>query len=586
MVVLPLSALRRRGAPTHRDPLRRRLFVLQAGFFMCAGAIILRLFDLQVLRAEYFSSLAAKAQDRIAQLQPQRGSIYVRERGALFPVVTNRDYYLVAADVRQVADPAKVVDTLAAALELSADEWRPIAEKLARRADPYEPLRHKVTKAQSEKIAAAALPGLQLIPESFRYYPEPAFGGQLLGFLGFDHDRRLGRYGLEGYFERELAGNPGSLRTVADARGRRLSIGEREFEPPRDGENLVLTIDRTVQWTACDLLGKGIATYEAVGGTIVVLQPSTGAVLAMCSLPNFEPEHYEQVDDPSRYNNPAIFTPFEPGSVFKPITMAAAIDRGLITPRDTYEDTGEVKLVSGQRIRNADLQAHGVQTMVQVLEKSLNTGAVHVVSKLGKEQFRRYVQDFGFGQKTAITLDTEVAGDVSSLERRGEIFALTASFGQGITTTSLQLTLAFAALGNGGKLMRPYLVAVRISADGSVIATTQSQVVRQVVTPRTASTITGMLVQVVEGGWGNKAKVPGYYVAGKTGTAQIAEGGQYGSDVNHTFIGYLPSGNPKFVALVKLDRPTKVKHAADSTTVIFRQLAEFLVGYYQIPPER
>lgn len=563
-----------------------RLRLVGAVFFLWALVIGVRLFDLQVLRFNYFSSLAAKAQATVRPLLPERGVIYVREGGQRHPVVSNRDYYLVYADPRKVVDPGRTVDTLARILALGQDEWPLIAAKLARRNDPYEPLRHKVTLEQVQQIRAAALPGISDAPQPYRNYPERAFSGQVLGFVGFADDGQIGRYGLEGYFERELAGVAGSLRAVADAFGRPLAIGERVQTAPRHGEGLVLTIDRAVQLQACEIMAQGVATYEAVGGTVIVADPVSGAVLAMCSVPNFDPEHYREVEEAAHFNNPAIFLSYEPGSVFKPITMAAALDRGLVRPEDTYEDTGEIKLASGGRIRNSDLKAHGTQTMVQVLEKSLNTGAVHVERKLGKERFRQYVRDFGFGVKTGITLDTEVAGDVSTLDRRGEIYAMTASFGQGITVTPLQLIAAFGALANGGTLMQPYVVAERVQPDGTVVPTAPKSV-RQVITPRTSSIISGMLVQAVEGVYDHKAKLPGFYLAGKTGTAQIASpDGGYGSEVHHTFVGYFPASQPRFVILALLERPTKVKHAADSTTVIVRQVAEFLVRYYQIPPQR
>ncbi len=575
------------AASPRPDATGRRVVTLRAAFFLCAGALVVRLVDLQVVRAGYFSSLAAKVQDTSRSLAAERGSIYVRDGAKLFPLVTNRDYYLIYADPRRVTDPGQVVDTLARVFRLTPDEWRPLAGKLARRRDPYQPLRRKATRAERDEILAARLEGIFATPETYRWYPEPGIGGQVLGFVGFAADQRVGRYGLEGYFQPLLAGQSGRLRSVADAHGRALTIGAREIEPPKNGDSLVLTIDRTVQLAACDQLEQGIAAFAAAGGTVVVLTPETGAILAMCSRPNFNPEDYAGVSDFSVYNNPAIFTPYEPGSVFKPITMAAAIDRGALSPSDTYEDSGEVSLASGQRIRNSDLKAHGVQTMVQVLERSLNTGAVFAVTRVGKAAFRQYVRDFGFGALTGVTLDTEVPGDVSALDRRGEIYAMTASFGQGITATPLQLALAFGALANGGKLMRPMVVQERLPGDGGPAAATNPQVVRQVVTARTASTVSGMLVQAVEGVYDHKAKVAGFYVAGKTGTAQIAApGGGYGADVNHTFIGYFPAQRPVFVVLVKLDRPTKVKHAADSTTVVFRQLAEFLIDYYQIPPER
>ena len=264
--------------------------------------------------------------------------------------------------------------------------------------------------------------------------------------------------------------------------------------------------------------------------------------------------------------------------------MAAGIDAGKVEPETTYIDEGEVK-VGPYKIRNSDLKAHGEQTMTQVLEKSLNTGMIFVEQELGKNTFINYVNRFGFGEITDITLDTEMSGDLSSLDKRGDIYAITASYGQGITATSLQLVTAFSSFANRGYLPKPYIISEIISEDGK-IEKIKPQNVREVINPKTASLITGMLISVVENGYGEKAKVDGYYIGGKTGTAQVAsKSGGYGENTVHSFIGFGPVSNPRFVMLVKLDSPKGVRFASDSVTPLFGQLAKYLLNYYQISPD-
>ncbi|MAF13838.1 MAG: hypothetical protein CMI53_03025, partial [Parcubacteria group bacterium] len=253
-------------------------------------------------------------------------------------------------------------------------------------------------------------------------------------------------------------------------------------------------------------------------------------------------------------------------------------------PETTYVDEGEVK-VGPYTIRNSDLSSHGKQTMTYVLEQSLNTGAIYVEQEVGKKTFKKYVEDFGFGQRTGITLDSEAAGDISSLDKRGDIFGITASYGQGITVTPLQLVTAFAAIANRGQLPKPYIVSEIIKPNGQT-EVTKPEVVRQVISPKSASLLTGMLISVVENGYGIKGKVDGYYLGGKTGTAQVASaGGGYGSRTVHSFIGFGPVSNPKYVMMVKLDNPKGIRFSSDSVTPLFSQLSEFLLNYYQIAPD-
>jgi len=306
----------------------------------------------------------------------------------------------------------------------------------------------------------------------------------------------------------------------------------------------------------------------------------------MCNYPDFDPNNYSQVEDIGVYNNRAIFEPYEPGSMIKGITMAAAIDAGKVTPATTYIDTGEVK-IAGFKIHNSDGEAHGLKNMTQVLEESLNTGAIFAARQVGMELFEKYFKMFGFGQPTGIQMETERSGTIETLAyHHNEIFMATASFGQGFTATPLQVLNSFAVIANKGKMMTPYIVD-KIIYPGGKEEKTEPKFVRQVITTQTAQTLSAMLASVVKYGHATRAGVKGYYIAGKTGTAQVAdpETGKYSTSVTtHSFVGFAPVDDPKFVMLVKLSHPRSVEFAASSAAPLFGEIAQFLLNYFKVPP--
>lgn len=559
-----------------------RIIILALVIFLFGAIIIFRLFTLQIAQNSFYLTMASKRHEVYKDLFPARGSIYTREDEKLYPLVANRDYYLVYAEPSKIASPKKIVDSITSILGLEEEEWKDLLGRLAKRDDPYEPIKHKATKQQIEQIEELELEGIGFMPEPYRFYSEQGIGGHIFGFVSFKDEEKRGQYGLEGHFNKELSGKSGLIKSMKDALGSLITIGPRSVQKAEDGADLVLTIDRHIQFKACQKLKEFYDYFEAEGGSVIIMEP-TGAIIAMCSLPDFDPENYNEVEDINYLNNPAIFYPFEPGSVFKAITMAAGLDTGKVEPETTYVDEGEVK-VYPYIIRNADFQAHGEQNMIYVLEHSLNTGALFVEQEIGKKTFKKYVEAFGFGENTGISLDTEMPGDLSQLDKRGDIYGITASYGQGITVTPLQMVTAFAAIANRGQLPKPYIVSEIIQPDDTK-QIIQPEVVRQVIEPKTASLLTGMLISVVENGYGAKAKVDGYYLGGKTGTAQVAAAGGYGAKTIHSFVGFGPVANPKFVMLVKLDNPKGIRFSSDSITPLFGQLAEFLLNYYQIQPD-
>lgn len=558
-----------------------------AGFFILAMIVFIgRFFQLQVLDYPTYKVLASDQHEVQASLIPKRGTIFVRDRvdGKRYPIALDRDAWNVFAVPRDMKEPAAVVKEIAPILGFAEND-------LLAKFTPTSTFMYLAKDVPLETVDAINRlrpPGIGVVKVQLRSYPEHGIGGQFLGFVKTDeNNQRVGQYGVEGFQQTLLAGEYGSIIAEKDAAGQRLSIGTIQLKESRNGSDVVLTIDRAIQYEVCRKIEEAVHEYGAEQGSAVVMDPDTGAVVAMCSFPDFKPEQFNQISDLGVLNNPAIFYQYEPGSIFKPITLAAGIDQEKITPESTYVDKGE-ETMDDFTIRNSDKLAHGVQTMTEVLEKSLNTGAIHVQRLLGKELFRDYVAKFGLGEKSGIEMQTEVKGNISSLTKKGQIFAATASFGQGISVTPLQMTTAFAALGNGGKLLRPHIVERIISPDGAE-EIVKPQAVRQVISQRASRLISAMMVQVVENGHGKKAAVPGYYVAGKTGTAQIPnpKGKGYLADGTiGTFAGYAPADRPKFVLLVKIDKPKELQYAEASAAPVFGEIAKFLLNYYQVPPER
>ncbi|MFA6271949.1 MAG: penicillin-binding protein 2 [Patescibacteria group bacterium] len=562
-----------------------RIHFMTAFFILCMGVVVARLFSLQVLQHGFYEALA-EGQHAISKLLlPDRGEILSFDHYSDEPhsVATNIDMNLVFAVPKQIENPEEIADKLSSYIALDKEE---LLSRLSKKDDIYEPLQHNVPDEKWDEIQKLNLLGIEATSERTRLYPEKDIFSHITGFMGYSDDQRVGQYGIEGYFEEELAGEQGLLKSEQDASGRWITVGNTTLEEAKDGDDIVLTIDHAVQFFVCDKLAEAVQKHGASEGSAIVMDPSTGAILAMCNAPVFDANNYSEVEDIETFINSAVSDQYEPGSVFKPLAMAAALDMGAVTPSTTYEDTGEVKIDS-YTIRNSDLKANGIQTMTNVLELSLNTGAIFSVQQIGNENFYNYVQKFGFGEKTGIELEGENLGNITSLATLKDIYAATASYGQGITVTPIQLISAYAAAVNGGKLMKPYIVEKVIKENGFEVKT-EPEVVRQVISAETSRVLRAMLVSVVNKGHAARAKIPGYFVGGKTGTAQIVKTNGVGYDANRhndTFVGFMPVDNPKFVVLTKINDPKGVAWAESTTVPLFGEIGKFLVDYYQIPPD-
>jgi len=559
-----------------------RLLLVFLIFLAAGGAIVGRLFVLQILRYDEYVALAARQNGSEIE-PPRRGTIYFQDKdGKRQAAALNKETYTVSAVPKEIDDSAEAAAVLAEILELNVGE---LATKLAETGDPYEIIARKVNDITAAEIRQLNLEGILLEKESRRIYPGGSLASHVLGFVKFDRDEEHGQYGVERALDRQLRGETGFLEGIDRASGFIYSLGKRIANPSRDGQDVVLTIDPNIQLKAEEGLNAVVKKWMAESGTMTVMDPASGKILAMAGTPSFDANSYGAEKDFSIFINRVVESQYELGSVMKPVTMAAAINENAVTPETVYEDTGAVQ-IKGYTIRNFNLQAHGAETMTQVLEKSLNTGAVFAERKLGHEQFSYYLARFGFGERAGIDLPGEISGSLANLEAGREIDFATAAFGQGVAVTSLQMATAIAAIANGGNLMRPYVVD-RIIDDAGVETVTSPMVRRRVIAKETSEAISKMLVSVVRSGFENRARIDGYFVAGKTGTAQIPNpsGGGYSQDVIHSFVGYAPAFNPRFLIFLQVVKPKGVNFATTSLTPTFHDLAAYIINYYGIPPD-
>jgi len=499
-------------------------------------------------------------------------------------LATNEGTKEVNVNPLQVIEIQKTADILSKTLEIDEKE---VIKILSDKSDPWVPLK-EVSLAKSKEIEK--LPGIYTQPKLKRVYPLGEIASHVIGFCNKNNQ---GQYGIEQYWDKELRGKDGLKQGIVDAKGREIISSFNKIEKAEDGADLILTIDLNIQQTIEKALTDVVEKYKASGGTIIVSNPKTGEILGMASEANFNPNNYteEFQKNKSIFINPAISIPYEPGSIFKPITMASAIEEGAVTPETTYIDSGQVKIGS-YTIHNSDFKAHGTQTMTNVLEWSLNTGAIFAQQKLGSQKFTQYVEKFGFGKKTGIDLAGETSGSIYNLlhplSNEKLIEYANASFGQGISATPIQVVTAFSAIANQGKMVKPHLVKKIIYPDGKE-KETQTEILDEVISPETAARVSAMMVSVTKNGYGKKADIDGYLIATKTGTAQIpnpqGKGYLSGSTIQ-SFVGFAPAFDPQFLILLKLDRPQGAQFAESSLGPVFHDLTQYLFSYFGIPPEK
>ncbi|HUF54352.1 MAG TPA: penicillin-binding protein 2 [Dehalococcoidia bacterium] len=558
-----------------------RVWAVVAAIVVGFVVVIGRLAQLQILEHDQYAEQARDIHYGVETLTDRRGAILDRNG---YPLAASEAAYNVMVEKRAWTDAATAQAAAAELAEITGVSANEMVETVAQTEVFEIPVARGLHYQQAVGVRALGLSGVRLLESSRRVYPEGNLAAQLLGFVGQDNN---GLTGLETDLDSILGGNPGSVTYERDGLGRQLAYGERSEIPAQPGANVVLTVDRYIQRLAEQELDKAIQDHEAAGGTIIVVKPETGEVLAMASRPTFDVTQ-PLVDDGSKqalYRNRAITDTYEPGSVFKLITASAAIDLGLVSPGTWWNDTGVVHL-SDWSIYNWDYSANGSQTVQQLLSKSLNTGAAWLASLCGPQSFYDYIARFGFGMTTDSGLSGEVEGRVRTPKTDAEgwsaVDMATNSFGQGIAVTPLQMAMAVAAIANDGQLMKPQFVKEIIGPLSR--SEVEPEVVRQVMSPESARTMLDMMGVVVDGY--TTVDVPGYEVGGKTGTANIAtENGGYKPDAYiSSFAGVAPLEDPQIAVLVKIDEPKDVPWGTVVAAPAFNRLAHQALAYMNVPP--
>lgn len=549
-------------------------------FLIYATAVISQLIYLQILKHEYYLAQALGQQKTSDLQQGDRGGIFFKD---LKPLVLNQISDYACASPGEIKNPEQAAEILSPILGL---EKKSILDKFSQDDSLCQTIKKKLTEEEVSNIKNANLTGIHLKQETIRYHPYETLAAQVSGFLGGDGK---GQYGVEGYYNALLTGEEWRVEKEKGPGGYiiKKDAASDSILPPK-GADVILTLDYNIQLTAEKLLKKAEDELNAEAGEIIVMDPNSGKILALANSPVYDPNNYGKVSALEIFQNSSIQKIFEPGSVFKPITMAAGLDQGKITPQTTYIDP-VTETIGGYTISNFNKRSYGQQTMTGVLEQSINTGAVFVERQIGHQTFLEYLEKFGFFEKTGIDLQGEIFSQNKELKKGYEVNFATASFGQGIGITSLQLIRAFSAIANGGKLLKPYIVE-KVLENDKIMETQMEVQSPSVISSRTASQLKAMLVSVVENGFGKKARIPGYYIAGKTGTAQVPLSALginqrgYSNKTIQSFIGFGPAFNPQFVILVKLYNP-QAKTAEQSAVPLFQEMAKYIIDYWQIPPD-
>jgi len=578
---------------------------------LLVGALMfVRLWQQSVGMHTYYIASAEQQQYATQEIQAQRGIIYVADTESGQPVILadSIQRYAVSATPRHVENPDVIVPALMRHLKLEPEDEQALWNKLtfeggtnwpADKGFYTSPFAHGLTKEEIEALAKDIDPNIQInfdvaqgdliyfsnglffIKEYQRIYPENDLASHILGYVNFAGE---GQYGFEQFMSKDLEGSAGNVAVERDSRGRLLSqVGS---VSGRNGYSYVLTVDRNIQYKAESALNKAIKDYAAESGSVVVLEAKTGNVLAMTAKPSFDPNKFFEVekDKQSVFLNPVISSRYEFGSVFKPLVMAMAIDKGLTNPDEVGSYEGSVKI--GQfTISNVEKKAYNNITMTQVLENSVNTAMMEIGNRLGSDGMYDYLEKLRFGQVTGIQLAGEETGFLLPREKMKDIQRSTISFGQGIDTTALHLATAYTAIANKGQLMQPNIIDQIIAPDGTVTHV-EPKVVDQVFSEDTARQVRNMMVSVIVSGHARQAAVRGYKVSGKTGTAQIANpaGGYYDDRYRHSFIAIAPSDEPEFIVFVTLENPANAEFSVSTAAPLSGEITKYLLNYYQIPP--
>lgn len=562
-----------------------RIYLIAAVLLVIALVLIARLYYVQVAHGETYRAAGQAQYVHTVDDLFSRGSIFFSPRvGAPVSAATIKSGYVLAVNPTRIADPEAVYNTLAPYLNIDKDTFL-IRATLPQRT--YVEIEPRVPSQVASSIDTHALSGVMLHRTQWRYYPGYELAARTVGFVGYRDDELVGKYGLERYYEDVLHRNGNALSVNFFAE---LFSNVRDIvfdaDAAKEGD-IVTSIEPTVERALEHELLRVNTRWQSTLSGGIIIDPTTGDIFALGVVPTFDLNDRRgvRIED---FQNPLVENVYELGSIIKPLTVAAGIDAGAITPRSTYNDTGSVTLDT-ETFQNFDGKARGVVSMQEVLNQSLNTGVAHIVEQMGKDTFREYFMQFALGTETGIDLPGETFGLVENLNSPRDIEYATASFGQGIAVTPIAAVRALSALANGGTLVTPHIAQEVHYRDGTV-HTVGFPEGRRVLSAQSSEAITRMLVEVVDTSLAHGTVAKEHHtIAAKTGTAQIPNlenGGYYDDRFLHSFFGYFPAYEPKFLVFLYTVEPEDVRYASETLTEPFVNLAEFLINYYEIPPDR
>lgn len=563
-----------------------RIRVLSIAMLIFALLISVKLYFVQIVHGKAYSEKADRQYVKPNEKIFNRGSIFFETRtGDLVSAATMKTGFLVTLKPKLLENPEDAYNKLSSVLPLEEESFM---SKASKKNDPYEEIAHRVDDVKAKEIEALKIPGLSLYKEKWRYYPGTTMAANVLGFVGSDGDSISGQYGIEKYYEEVLNRNDENLNVNFFAEI--FSDISKTLVSDKQAEgDIVSTIEPSVELFLEKQLKALQSEWNPDTSGAIIINPKTGEIYAMASLPTFDPNNFNLEKDPRVYSNPLVDSVYEMGSIVKPLTMAAGLDSGVVTPQTTYNDEGSLTL-NGSKISNFDFKARGVVPMQEVLNQSLNTGAAFVALKMGKENFSKYMLGYGIGDETGIDLPNEAAGLVENLKSPRDIEHATAAYGQGIAMTPVETVRALSSLANGGYLIDPHITkSIKYTTGFSKDIFTGGQN-KQVLKKETSQTITKMLVGVVDDALRHGAvKLPHWSVAAKTGTAQMANPagkGYYADRYLHSFFGYFPAYDPKFLVFMYMVYPKGANYASETLTDSFFDITKFLINYYEIAPDR
>ncbi len=545
--------------------------------------LLFRLFYLQVIHKNVYALKADKQYVTPSSNIFNRGSIFFSKKdGSLVTAGTITSGFKLAMIPKKIINPKETYLKLESYLEMDEATF---INKAAKTSDPYEEIATGLNKEQITEIENLKLDGLSVFKDNWRYYPGGNLASHTLGFLAYKGDDLVGQYGLERYYNNTLS-KPKDEAYVNFFAEVFSNISD-TISNTSTGE-IVTTIEPMAQYTLEQELAAALLKWNADQAGGIIIDPQTGEIYAMAGLPDFDLNNFKEVSDVGVYRNPLVENVFEFGSVIKPLVMAGAIDAGAITPETKYTDNGFV-VVDKKTINNFDKKGRGVVTMQDVLDQSLNTGMVFAENKLGHDKFRSYMKSYGIGEKTGIDLPNETSGLINNLDSPRNIEYANAAFGQGIALTPVEAVRAFSIIANGGKLITPHL-AKKINYDNGLSKTLEYPITKEnILKKETTDTVTKMLIHVFESYDSGAHKMTNHSVATKTGTAQVAleSGKGYYTDRHmHSFFGYFPAYDPKFLVFIFLENPKQVKYASQTLIPPFVSISKFIINYYNVPPDR